>query len=58
VELVAEHGECRLAVADDGHGGAGRDGVASGTGIANMRQRADALHGQFEISLDDERGTT
>jgi len=49
VELVVHAGEVRLAISDNGRGGA--SGAADGMGIANMRHRAASLAGG-SLTLD------
>ena len=49
----------RLTVADDGRGFyAATQAQATGHGLANMRSRADDLHGTFELESAPGRGTT
>lgn len=45
VELVADDGELRLCIADDGRGGAG----APGNGLAGMRERLAAFGAELEV---------
>jgi signal transduction histidine kinase len=57
VSLRAGHGHMRVTVEDDGVGVAvGRIG-AGGRGMANLRARAAALGGSFELSARDGGGT-
>jgi PAS domain S-box-containing protein len=59
VRIEAEAGELRLAVKDDGRGfepGDARD--QGGLGLVTMRQRAERLHGTFEICSTLGQGTT
>jgi two-component system sensor histidine kinase DesK len=53
VELVAEAGELRLRIADDGRGGAG----VPGNGLAGMRERLAAFGGELEIDSPEGGGT-
>lgn len=53
VELVADDGELRLSIADDGRGGAG----APGNGLAGMRERLAAFGAGLEVDSPPGAGT-
>lgn len=53
VELVAQGGEVRLTIEDDGRGGA----IEPGNGLAGMRERLRALGGRLDIESRPGRGT-
>ena len=53
VELVAEAGEVRLRIADDGRGGA----TAPGNGLAGMRERLAAFGADLEVDSPEGGGT-
>lgn len=53
VELVAQSGELRLSIEDDGRGGA----IEPGNGLSGMRERLRALDGRLEIESVRGRGT-
>ena len=53
VELVADDGELRLSIADDGRGGAG----APGNGLAGMRERLAAFGAELEVDSPPGAGT-
>ena len=55
VALAPEHGRIRLIVRDDGAGGANANG---GSGLRGLRDRVEALDGQFHIDSPPGLGTT
>jgi signal transduction histidine kinase len=55
VSLSVEHGRLRLAVRDDGAGGADLD---AGTGLRGLRDRVEALDGHLDIDSPPGLGTT
>ena len=55
VQLELDDGRLRVAVQDDGVGGAD---PALGTGLAGLRDRVDALDGRLEIESEQGCGTT
>jgi signal transduction histidine kinase len=55
VALCVEDGRLRLAVSDDGVGGAN---LTRGTGLRGLRDRVDALDGELEIDSPPGDGTT
>ncbi len=55
VALTPEHGRIRLIVRDDGAGGADTNG---GTGLRGLRDRVEALDGQFHVDSPPGLGTT
>ena len=58
VALAIEDGSLKLAIEDDGRGLAGEVGVERGHhGMANMRARAEALGGTFDLSSGAAAGT-
>ncbi len=57
VTLSVGDGLCRLRVVDDGRGMAGVDDCRGGHGLANMRRRAEKLHGQLSVDNPANGGT-
>ena len=55
VSLAIDHGRVRLIVRDDGAGGAD---LNAGTGLRGLRDRVEALDGQFELDSPPGLGTT
>jgi signal transduction histidine kinase len=55
VGLTTEHGRLRLIVRDDGAGGAD---PSSGSGLRGLRDRVEALDGQFHVDSPPGLGTT
>jgi signal transduction histidine kinase len=55
VSLASEYGRIRLIVRDDGAGGAD---VNAGTGLRGLRDRVEALDGQFHLDSPPGLGTT
>jgi signal transduction histidine kinase len=55
VQLSLEHGHLRLEVRDDGVGGAD---PTCGTGLRGLRDRVDALDGNFDVQSPPGGGTT
>jgi signal transduction histidine kinase len=55
VELTADEGEVRLAIRDDGVGGAD---PAHGSGLLGIRDRVEALGGTMEVISPVNGGTT
>jgi len=56
VALRRDGGDMQLAITDNGHGVS--DDAAPGMGLANMRERAQALpQGQFDFDSSPDRGT-
>jgi signal transduction histidine kinase len=53
---VLQDGEVRLTIRDDGRGFA-PDEVRTGAGLANMRDRVDAVGGVFELRSEPGHGT-
>lgn len=58
VTLALVGHDCRLEVRDDGRGFVDRPGPGGGLGLPNMRSRAEALGGGFEVLHPDTGGTT
>ena len=58
VVLALTDGRQRLSIQDDGRGTRGNAGAAGGHhGMANMRARAEALGGTFDVASDTDAGT-
>ncbi len=57
VTVVVEEGRCTLEITDNGRGLGGESTHGGGLGLPNMRQRAEKLHGTFEIGSPEEGGT-
>jgi signal transduction histidine kinase len=55
VSLAPEHGRIRLIVRDDGAGGADANG---GSGLRGLRDRVEALDGEFHVDSPPGLGTT
>ena len=55
VTLVRESGVLRVTISDDGVGGAR---IATGSGLAGLRDRLDALDATLEIDSRPTQGTT
>jgi signal transduction histidine kinase len=49
LRLTEQDASLRLAVTDDGHGGAGLTTGGSGTGLAGLAHRAEALDGRLDV---------
>ena len=58
VEVTVQHGTCRLIVVDNGRGAAVAEARGGGSGLVNMRQRAQMLQGNFEVTFSEESGTS
>ncbi len=58
VELSVEGSLCRLRVSDDGKGIGGTGTIGGGRGLANLRRRAEKLHGRLEVTGNAAGGTT
>ena len=56
--IQSERDELRVAVADNGRGLPAGQRAEDMNGLANMRDRIERLHGNFEINGDPDRGTT
>jgi signal transduction histidine kinase len=57
VDISVAGGQCRLRVVDDGAGFDDAQAVSGGLGLANLRRRAEKLHGRFEIGHPEDGGT-
>ena len=57
VDISVAGGQCRLRVVDDGSGFDDAAAVSGGLGLANLRRRAEKLHGRFEIGHPEAGGT-
>jgi signal transduction histidine kinase len=58
VSLSVRDGVCRLSVVDNGRGMGGAAPDGGGLGLANMRRRAEKLHGEFMIESPETGGTS
>ncbi len=58
VSVTVKDGLCRLQVTDDGRGLDGAGATEGGLGLANLRRRAEKLHGQFAIETREAGGTS
>ena len=56
IVLSTNDGHCRLQVTDNGRGMDGR--TEGGLGLNNLRQRAEKMHGQFDVLSNPTGGTT
>ena len=55
IDVRQQDGELRIAIADDGTGGAD---PSSGTGLRGLADRVEALDGQLQVRSSDGDGST